>query len=395
MSSCCRKLTWELSTQWSHRRDTISRKKSKNGIKLSEREKESAKKILLEFKREIHKEQMEVIRKSISEEGGSICVVNTCLKPFESSNDSGFVFWRTDPLHLSQKSNFDLALLSPRTSTICLIECKFRLDVRLKSDVTEFQEKIDFVEKDNLVEMEGHQLRVRDYFRKILDNEELNFYYVLASEFVNLGSSFKELSELSEYPFDIWECHVLSSGDEAGNIRRNKIRIKRIHIPSRNGEGRNIADLTAYLNKEYLVGDTIQICLSSNKFHIALQSCINLQSLDSFTYDNFLSGFSIDLKDYRDFEKRFLFENFISFGKECNFLKTVEDKRDIFTSSYMVVNKKKRSPQFEEDIISKMAEQRMKSDPQVLKRIEEKENEIIKKVFERKYKQKSLSEFID
>lgn len=61
----------------------------------------------------------------------------------------------------------------------------------------------------------------------------------------------------------------------------------------------------------------------------------------------------------------------------------------------MVVNKKKRSPQFEEDIISKMAEQRMKSDPQVLKRIEEKENEIIKQVFERKYKQKSLSEFID
>ncbi len=193
MSSCCRKLIWELSTQWSHRRDTISRKKSRKGIKLSEREKESANKILLEFKREIHKEQMEIIRKSISEEEDSIYVVNTCLKPFESSNDSGFVFWRTDPLHLSQKSNFDLALFSPRTSTICLIECKFWLDVRLKSEVTEFQEKIDFVEKDNLVGMEGRQLKVKDYFRKILDNEKLNFYYVLASEFVNLGSSFKEL----------------------------------------------------------------------------------------------------------------------------------------------------------------------------------------------------------
>lgn len=188
---------------------------------------------------------------------------------------------------------------------------------------------------------------------------------------------------------------MLSSRDEAGNIRHNKIRIKRIHIPSKNGEGRNITDLTAYLNREHPVDDTIQICLSSNKFYTALQSCINLKSFDSFTYDDFLNGFSIDLKDYQDFEKRFLFENFISFGKECNFLKTVEDKRDIFTSSYMIVNRKKRSPRFEEDIISKMAEQRMKSDPQVLKRIEEKENEIIKQVFERKYKQKSLSEFID
>jgi len=85
--------------------------------------------------------------------------VNTCFQPFESSNKSRFVFYRTDPLYLSQVVNFDVALFSPDYNMICLIECKSSLRTRLESTVNEFQKKIDFVEKNNWVNVGRKRIR--------------------------------------------------------------------------------------------------------------------------------------------------------------------------------------------------------------------------------------------
>lgn len=359
------------------------------GIKLSKREKESVKKRLEELKREIHKEQINVITEKISEEKNSTNVVNICFQPFESSNDSEFVFWRTDPLYLSQKVNFDLALFSFEYNTICLIECKANISAKFKKTVNEFQKKIDFVERNNVISVENNKIQIQNYLAKILDIEKPNFYYVLASELVDLGSSFDELIQLSAYPFDIWRCQLLASGG---------VSIQRTPIPSKQDKEKNISisHLTVYLDKIHPpAGNTIQICLSSNKYYLVVQSCINLQGLDFFTFEDFLTSFSIDLKDYEEFEKQFLFNLFVGFGKECSLLKILEDTGDVFTSSYAVINRRMKSKQLQENIISKMAEQKIETDPEIKKRVEEEKKIIIQEIYEKKYKQKRISDYID
>ena len=283
--------------------------------------------------------------------------------------------------------NFDLALFSSESNTICLVECKANVTTRLRRTVNAFQSKIEFVEKNNEVVVEDYKMRIKDYFEKALGIDKPNFYYILASELVDLGSSLDELIQQSEYPFDIWRCQLLTSGG---------IRIQRIPIPSRGDEEKNISKLTSYLDKTHpQAGNALQICLSSNKYYLAVQSCINLRSLDSFTFKDFLESFSIDLKDYGDFEKQFLFKQFVDFGKECNLLKILNDTGNDFTSSYVVINRKKKSKQLQENVISKMAENRVETDPEIAKRVEDERRIIIQEIYEKKYKQKNLSEYMD
>ena len=357
------------------------------GIELSKREKESVKKRLEELRKEIRNEQIDVITGKISEEKNSTNVVNICFQPFESSNSSMFTFWRTDPLYLSQKVNFDLALFSSESSTVCLIECKANITTRLKKTAHEFQKKIDFVERDNVINIENNERGIQDYFAKTLNIEKPNFYFVLASELVDLGSSFDELIQLSEYPFDIWRCQLLALGG---------ISIQRTPIPSTLNEVKNISHLTAYLDKIHSpAGNTIQICLSSSKYYLVIQSCINLRCLDFFTFKDFLTSFSIDLKDYEKFEKQFLFKLFVDFGKECSILKILEDTGDVFTSSYVIINRRMKSKQLLRNIIFKMAENKIETDSDIKKRIEEEKKIIIQEIYEKKYKQKSLSDYMN
>ena len=338
---------------------------------------------------------MNVITENISEEENSIHVVNTCFQPFESSNGSRFVFYRTDPLFLSQAVNFDVALFSPHCDTICLIECKSSLRKSLVSTVNAFQKKINFVKKNNWVNVGGKRIRIMDYFAQTLNIENPNFYYVLASEIVDWGASFDESSifdnvvQVSDHPFDMWRCQWVFRG----------IKITRTPIPSKHNREKHIsiADLTTYLSKIHPpAGNSIQICLSSNKYYIALQSCINLQSFKSFTGNDFLSIFSIDLKDYEEFEKKYLFEHFINFGKECSFLKVLKDTGDVFTSSYVIINRRMKSKQLQKNIIAKIASQKVENDPEVKRRMKEREEEIIQEAFyEREPKQRKLTEFVD
>lgn len=322
--------------------------------------------------------------------------MNTCFQPFESSNKSRFVFYRTDPLYLSQVVNFDVALFSPDYNMICLIECKSSLRTRLESTVNEFQKKIDFVEKNNWVNVGRKRIRIKNYFAETLDIGEPNFHYVLASEIMDWGAPFDEGSgfdkivQVSDYPFDMWQVQWVFGG---------KIKITRNPIPSKHDREKHvsIADLTSYLGEVHSsAGNTIQICLSSNKYYLAVQSCINLKIFESFKFDDFLTSFSIDLKDYEEFEKKYLFELFISSGKECSFLKVLEDTGNIFTSSYAIINRRMKSKQLRKNIITKMADQKIESSPEMKKGIEEKEKDIIQEIFyEREPRQRKLTEFTE
>lgn len=364
-------------------------------LKLSKKEKRIVKKRLKEYKRRIKKEQIDIITEKISEEENSIHIVNTCFQPFESSNKSQFVFYRTDPLYLSQVVNFDIALCSANFNTICLVECKSSLGKGLVSEVKKLQEKIDFIEKNNIVNIDGKKIRIKEYFAKNRGLKKPNFYYVLASEIVGLrtpskkNSIYNSIVKESEYPFDIWLCTWVFKG----------IKITRNPIPSKYDKEKRISiqDLTDYLNKTHSsAGNTIQICLSSNKYYIAVQSCINLKNFESFKFNNFLTSFSIDLKDYEEFEKKYLFEQFINFGNECNFLKIVENKKDIFTSSYAIINRRMKPKKLRENIISKMADQKIDNDPEIKNIIKKEKENTIKNVFyERDKKQKKITEFTD
>lgn len=349
-----------------------------------------------EYERKIHTEQISIITKRILEEENSIHVVNTCFQPFESSNESRFVFYRTDPLFLSQVVNFDVALFSSDYNTICLIECKSSLRKNVVSTVNEFQKKIDFVEKNSWVNVGGKQMKIINYFAETLNIENPNFYYVLASEIVDWGASFDEGSffdkivEVSDHPFDMWRCQWVFKGG---------IKITRNPIPSKHNREKRISivDFTTYLSKVHSsAGNSIQICLSSNKYYLAVHSCMNLRGFESFKFDDFLTSFSIDLKDYEEFEKEYLFEHFINFGKECSFLKVLEDTGDVFTSSYAIINRRTKSKQLRKNIIAKMVDQKVESDPEVKKRIKEEEKSIIQEIFyEREPRQRKLTEFAD
>jgi hypothetical protein len=324
--------------------------------------------------------------------------VNTCFQPFESTNNSRFVFCRTDPLYLSQVVNFDITLSSTYYDVICLIECKSSLGKGLVNEVNELQKKISFVEKNNVVSVEGKEIRIKDYFAEKLNIEDPQFYYVLASEIVDLrvssnkDSLFDSIVQVSEYPFDIWRCQLCKPGSRGVKITRNP-------VPSYNDREKciSIQDLTDYLDRIYSpTGNTIQICLSSNKYHLVAQSCINLKSFESFKFDDFLTSFSIDLKDYEEFEKKYLFEHFIDFGKECGVLRIVEDTEDTLTSSYAVINRRMKPKQLQKNIIAKMANQRIESDLEISKIIEEERQEIIQEIFYQKEpRQRKITEFTD
>lgn len=327
-----------------------------------------------------------MITRAIREEEASTRVVSTCFQPFELSNDSGFEFWRTDPLYLSQQINFDLVLVSTRFKTICLIECKSNITEKLKSKVSRFQKKVDFVEKNMWINVGKNRLGIKNYFEQTLGIEKPNFYYVLASELVDLGTSFESLVQLSPHPFDIWRCQLVHNG----------IRIQRIPVWSKSEEKKSIADLTAYLEKTHPSTDNnIRICLSSNKYYLAVQSCKRLQSLDSLTFDDFLEGFFMDVKDYEEFEKRFLFNLFISYGRECDFVKVLEDTGDIFTSLYTIVNRKMNSEQLQKNIISKMAKHKIETDIDMIKKIEDEKEIIVQKIHEIELKQKKQTKITD
>lgn len=320
--------------------------------------------------------------------------MDTCFRLFESSNDSQFVFYRTDPLFLSQVVNFDIVLFSPHFETICLIECKSSLRKSLISAVNKVQKKIDFVEKNSLVNVERKQIGIKDYFAETLGVENPNFYYVLASEIVDWGASFDDGSifdkivRASNHPFDMWQCQW---------VFNDRIKITRNPIPSKDNreKHKSINSLTTYLDQIHSSsGNTIQICLSSNKSYLAVQSCITLGIFEHFEFDDFLASFSIDLKDYEEFEKKYLFECFINFGKECSFLKVLEDTGDVFASSYTIVNRKKKPRELRKNIIEKMAKQKVESDPKIRKRIEEEEKSIIEEIFyKREPRQRKLTEF--
>ena len=204
-----------------------------------------------------------------------------------------------------------------------------------------------------------------------------------------LGSSFDELIQLSEYPFDIWRCQLLASGG---------ISIQRTPIPSKQDMEKNISisHLTAYLDEIHSsAGNTIQICLSSNKYYLVVHFCTNLGGLDFFTFKDFLTSFSIDLKDYEEFEKQFLFKLFVDYGKECSILKILEDTGDVFTSSYAIINRRMKSKQLQRNIISKMADQKDETDREIKKRIDEEKKIVIQEIYEKKYKQKTLSDYMN
>ncbi|MGD2247175.1 MAG: hypothetical protein PVF58_02130 [Candidatus Methanofastidiosia archaeon] len=288
--------------------------------------------------------------------------------------------------------NFDIALYSTYYNTICLIECKSNLRKRLVSTVNELQEKIDFIEKNNAVDVDRKNIKIKDYFGEKLHTKDPNFYYILASEIVDLGTSFDDIVQISKHPFGIWQCQWCKP-DFSG------IKITRKSIPSYDDKEKHISikELTYYLSKIHSsAGNTIQICLSSNKYYIAFQSCINLKSFESFTFDDFLTSFSIDLKEYEEFEKKYLFEQFINFGIECSFLKILEDTKDIFTSSYAIINRRMKLAQLKKNIITKMANQKVESDPEIRKTIEEEKQNIIQEIFyQREPKQIRLTEFTD
>lgn len=340
--------------------------------------------------RKLCREHIGVIARAIEEEENSIHVVSTCFQLFELPNDSGFVFWRTDPLYLSQHTNFDLVLYSTRSKTICLIECKSNITKKIESKVSRFQKKIDFVEKNSWVDVGKKRLRIKDYFEQTLRIEKPNFYYVLASELVDLGTSFESLIQLSEHPFDIWRCQLV----------RNRIRVQRIPVWSRSEEKNiSIADLTAYLEKKhFFMDDAIHICLSSSKYYLAVQCCEKLQNLNFFAFDDFLKRFPIDLKEYGEFEEKFLFNLFIRYGEECDFVNVLEDTGDIFTSLYTIVNREMNSGELKRNIISKMAKHKIKTDPDIIEKIEEKRVIIFNQVHEeelRRRKQTKITDFED
>jgi hypothetical protein len=333
------------------------------------------------------RDQIKIINRSIKEEDDSIHVVSTCFQLFELPNDSSFVFWRTDPLFLSQKMNFDLVLVSTRSRTVCLIECKSNIIKKVESKVSRFQKKVDFVEKNMWANLGKSRLRIKDYFEQVLCVENPRFYYVLASELVDFGTSFDHLLQLSEHPFDIWRCQIV----------RNGIRIQRIPVRSKIKEKNiSMANLTAYLDKTHLHKDNaIQICLSSSKYYLAVQSCKKLQNLDSFMFDDFRESFSIDLKGYEEFEKRFLFNLFVTYGEECNFVKVFKDTGDVFTSLYTIVNRKMNFTQLKKNIISKMANQKIKTDRDIIKKIEDEKRIIIEYLHERELRRKNQTKITD
>jgi len=327
-----------------------------------------------------------MITRAIREEEASTHVVSTCFQPFELSNDSGFEFWRTDPLYLSQQINFDLVLVSTRSKTICLIECKSNITEKFESKVSRFQKKIDFVEKNMWINVDKNRLRIKNYFEQILGVEKPNFYYILASELVDLGTSLEGLVQLSPHPFDIWRCQLVHNG----------IRIQRIPVWSKSEEKKSIADLTFYLEKTHSSTDNaILICLSSNKYYLAIQSCEILKELDSFTFDDFLESFCVDLTNYEEFEKRFLFNLFISYGRECDFVKGLEDTGDVFTSLYTIVNRKMNSAQLKKNIISKMAKHKTETDPDIIKKIEDEKEIIINQIYEKELRQNKQTKITD
>lgn len=262
--------------------------------------------------------------------------------------------------------------------------------------VTALQQKIDFIEKNNEIIAGEKKIKIKDYFAEQLQMEDPKFYYVLASEIVDMGISLERSSvlddiiQISEFPFDIWSCQWCGSGLRGIRITRNP-------IPSNKDRGRpiSIKKLTDYLHKTHLSeGNIIQICLSSNKMYLAMQCCITLKIFESFTYDDFLSSFSIDLKDYEDFEKKYLFKLFIDFGKECGIIKILEDRKDIFTSSYIIINRRMMSKQLRENIIHKIVSRKIERDPLIQERIKNEEQIISQEIFyQREPKQKRLTEF--
>lgn len=282
--------------------------------------------------------------------------------------------------------NFDLALFSSKYNTVCLIECKSNLTKGLKSASNELQRKIDLVENNDWIDLGGRRIKVRDYFEEALGITEPNFYYVLASEIVDLGtvfdkgSVFESIVTATKYPFDIWRCQLVFPG----------IKLTRNPIPANDDREKkvSIASLTSYLEKVHAPagGNSIQICLSSNKYYLAVQACMTLKRFDSFCFSDFLDSFCIDLKDYEEFEKRYLFDQFIRFGKECGFLKILHNGEDTYTSSYAVINRRMKPQQLKNDIISKIAARQVETDPGLRKRIEEEEEIILKDIQSEKLK---------
>ncbi|MBU7009767.1 MAG: hypothetical protein HXS46_03695 [Theionarchaea archaeon] len=77
-------------------------------------------------------------------------------------------------------------------------------------------------------------------------------------------------------------------------------------------------------------------------------------------------------------------------------MKVLEDTGNIFTSSYAIINRRMKSKQLRKNIITKMADQKIESSPEMKKGIEEKEKDIIQEIFyEREPRQRKLTEFTE
>lgn len=328
-----------------------------------------------ELKEKLLEQHWSEIDNQIGDDESELNDFNVIVSCFLEQGETEYTFIRTEPLIHDNDKNFDVLVAAPSKGIAVLVEIERTLLDRLPSKLSKFKGKMTVVQSN------GAEFDVEEYFEKVISVSPEEIDYVLSSQILDPGE-LEEAARASDMNFVAWML-----GSHGNRCRISTYTIKKDKTAPFDGHSDN--KLTEYIDTHLESAvekqDYVSFTSSSSKYlklkhmSITLVNRYQRHTEDaSFDYEDWKRLFEadVDLYNYLEEEKQTLFKRYIMYAKEVGVVTVEEDNGDIFENEFRVVSQATRDQgKLVNELMEKMAKARMQDD--FKEELTEKKREIV------------------
>ncbi|ODS36171.1 MAG: hypothetical protein A7315_14325 [Candidatus Altiarchaeales archaeon WOR_SM1_79] len=324
-------------------------------IKLSRENRSKCKRILKKeiktlsdkLKKEIGggiKNQIETDKNEIKDISIIVCAFDNEKSPFD--------YIRTEPLFFFKEKNFDVLLYGK--NTIVLIDVKEFLTTNILAKISNHKKYCEMVNGNIEITntIDDKKMKILDYFQSVVNDKISGKEFVMATQKPHTQLVISKAKE-AKHNFCLW------------NLLEKENKIFIINEVIQGDEdieffGHRDRDLGRYLkklsNKGEVYNDPLTFINSSSRYLKSINISIPLFNLakNGFNYEQWCEIFKTDLMNWHEEEKQIVYKNYIEYGINCNFIKCIDDKDDIFINTYSIISRYSKTDLLENNILSKI-----------------------------------------
>jgi len=323
--------------------------------RLSEREPE--------LREEIFERHQDDITNQLLDDKSELNNFNVIVSGFRNRSETGYRYIRTEPFIHKNKRNVDILIAHPEAGVAVLVEYERTLASGTDEKLEKFKRRKEFVEGGG-----DDDLDTNEYLANVLSTNVDAIDYVISSQHTP-QDRLKAAGERKELSFCVWDLadHGVRCSIYYFPIKEHKTAPFKGHTEDEL-ETYIIDTLANRVPKQ----DYLAFTFSSSKYlklkHMAfvLVTRYHSKGNETFTYEDWENLFAkqdVELNNYLDQEKQTLYQNFISYGKECNVVVLEEDRGDLLKDGYRIKSSATSDGEkLEAELEEKMAKDRMGDD---------------------------------